>query len=568
MNEVSVCVIGAGAAGIITAHTLIQDGFRNLQVLTRDETVGGVWSKERVYPGLNINNVRGEFQFSPLRMETSANDNVRLTGQDMAAYMHHFAEKYLWGHIRFGTEVMNICRENGSWVVLVKNRRDSSEERLVFNKVVLCTGGCSAPQMPDFLSPAKARELGFKGPVFHSSSCANHFDELLATRNEESSHVVVIGGGKSAQDAASYLANSGMKVSVVFKKTDAFLAYKISLPDFIRRSRFLSVLAGHINLRTNLERFLHTTWLGGKITRFIWNALAESSYSAMSVPKDSPLRTCNPLFWSIRVNDEGVPRSNSFFSLVNDGKIEVVAPAMATGYRSDGSGDAVRVTLSNGSELKATAVILATGYTSSWKDVFDAQTAEDLGIERHQPNPSGMNDRFERHYTSFYDPPPAHSQADQWSSSIYRGIVPAKNLLRRDFAINGAVFTTNNGYVYETMAHWISSYFLGDKMKLPPSPEAAREDADRESRFTKTRHPDMLLWANESYSSGIKFWTWPQYTDELLEDMGLQSGRSGGNWLTWPFKVISLNEIATLAAERRAKRKATCAVSRLGLQDR
>ena len=55
MTDVSVCVIGAGAAGLITAHTLIQDGFSNLQVLTRDATVGGVWSRERVYPGLNIN---------------------------------------------------------------------------------------------------------------------------------------------------------------------------------------------------------------------------------------------------------------------------------------------------------------------------------------------------------------------------------------------------------------------------------------------------------------------------------------------------------------------------------
>ena len=44
--------------------------------------------------------------------------------------------------------------------------------------------------------------------------------------------------------------------------------------------------------------------------------------------------------------------------------------------------------------------------------------------------------------------------------------------------------------------------------------------------------------------------------DELLEDMGLQSMRSGGNWLTWPFKVISVDEIATLREERRAKREA------------
>ncbi len=37
------------------------------------------------------------------------------------------------------------------------------------------------------------------------------------------------------------------------------------------------------------------------------------------------------------------------------------------------------------------------------------------------------------------DPPPAHPDSEQWASSIYRGIVPAKNIERRDFAINGAI---------------------------------------------------------------------------------------------------------------------------------
>lgn len=49
--------------------------------------------------------------------------------------------------------------------------------------------------------------------------------------------------------------------------------------------------------------------------------------------------------------------------------------------------------------------------------------------------------------------------------------------------------------------------------------------------------------------------SWPQYTDELLEDMGLDSERSGGNWLTWPFKVIDVSEIEHLSEERKRKRE-------------
>ncbi len=54
-REQRIAVIGSGAAGIISAHTLIQDGFKHVEILTRDSTAGGVWSKERVYPGLKIN---------------------------------------------------------------------------------------------------------------------------------------------------------------------------------------------------------------------------------------------------------------------------------------------------------------------------------------------------------------------------------------------------------------------------------------------------------------------------------------------------------------------------------
>jgi hypothetical protein len=48
-------IIGSGIAGLITAHILLQDGFERVEVLTRDSSVGGVWSEERIYPGLRIN---------------------------------------------------------------------------------------------------------------------------------------------------------------------------------------------------------------------------------------------------------------------------------------------------------------------------------------------------------------------------------------------------------------------------------------------------------------------------------------------------------------------------------
>lgn len=64
------------------------------------------------------------------------------------------------------------------------------------------------------------------------------------------------------------------------------------------------------------------------------------------------------------------------------------------------------------------------------------KTMEELGIGRHPP----LKEIYEwTHYKTLSSPPADHPQGDRWASSIYRGLVPAKNITKRDFAINGAV---------------------------------------------------------------------------------------------------------------------------------
>lgn len=548
----SVGIVGAGAAGLVTAHTLLQDGFENVQLLTRDKSVGGVWERQRIYPGVTINNVYGEFCFSSLPMPPPQNPTQkRPGGEDMCAYMEKFADTFFAGKIRFETEVLNIRRATGSgWEIEVQDLRTNVNQVLVYDRIVLCTGGCSEPFIPESLSPDAAVKASFRGLVCHSAEFARHLDQILEDHKAIPDYsVLVVGGGKSAQDMSALLTRHGVKVTIVFEKTDAFLAYPIELPAILRRSRFLSIMASHIELRTRLERFLHTTWLGGKITRAFWDFLTWSSYKSLSIPQNSPLRNSHSLFWGIRTNEEGAGKKDGFYALCNEGKIKLVAPARVVKYVSDGES----VLLSNGTEIKANAVILATGFGSSWTNLFARETAKELGIGRHPPLADAEEHVWD--YTSFRDPPAPHPSSEEWVSSIYRGIVPARNITRRDFAINGAYFTINNGYTYEVIAHWISSYFLGDKMRLPSSPEEATKIAGRNAAWMRRRFPEMLLWVNESYSSDLAFWSWPQAMDELLEDMGVPIMRSGGNWLTWPFKIITPAEIENLGEERRAKRE-------------
>ncbi|TEB16648.1 hypothetical protein FA13DRAFT_1650609, partial [Coprinellus micaceus] len=113
---------------------------------------------------------------------------------------------------------------------------------------------------------------------------------------------------------------------------------------------------------------------------------------------------------------------------------------------------------------------------------------------------------------------------------------PAKSIQRRDIAITGAIGTANIGYVYEVSAHWISSYFLGENMRLPGGPEEAIRSTVRNLAWMKTRYP-----------------RWIQAMDDLLDDMYLPSRRSGGNWLTWVFRPVRSEELLSLSQERKRR---------------
>ena len=67
------------------------------------------------------------------------------------------------------------------------------------------------------------------------------------------------------------------------------------------------------------------------------------------------------------------------------------------------------------------------------------RTLGELGMARRPP--SKDVDEW-AHYVTLSPPPVVRARGDQSTSSIYRGIVPAKNIARRDFAINGAVVSS------------------------------------------------------------------------------------------------------------------------------
>lgn len=169
----------------------------------------------------------------------------RLTGYGMQRYMENFADRFLKGRIRFQTEVLQISRDGGTqlWRVVVRDIKGGSETTLTYDKIVLCTGvsvhprpslltttsspivqGCSTPNIPDVLSQRAAHDAKFSGMVFHSIHFRARLDELLAwTKGDTGFHssssspsIVIVGGGKSAQEYVFYPIISTLQKSYGF----------------------------------------------------------------------------------------------------------------------------------------------------------------------------------------------------------------------------------------------------------------------------------------------------------------------------------------------------------------
>ena len=148
--------------------------------------------------------------------------------------------------------------------------------------------------------------------------------------------------------------------------------------------------------------------------------------------------------------------------------------------------------------------------------------AQEIGIGRHAPQ---MEVEMKWDYKTLANAPASSNPENEWVTSIYRGLIPAKNIEKRDFAIAGATvwnfeaagslnltvcspkFSANFGYSCEVAAHWISSYFQNDKMHLPSSVEEAIAEGEIRSAWMKARFSDMLSWVHESYSTNLDFWT-------------------------------------------------------------
>jgi dimethylaniline monooxygenase (N-oxide forming) len=345
-SKKQVAVVGAGIAGLATAKLFLSQGHA-VTVFERGDTLGGVWSPARRYPGLKLQTKRQCYAYSDFPMPDPYPEFP--TGAQVYDYLVAYARHFgVFDRIRVRSAVTNIApRTDGpGWRLHVREHgpeagQAATETEQDFDFVVICNGVFAAPKIPQFPGAEAFRANG--GIILHSS-------QVQDTKPLEGRDVVVVGFGKSALDLAEAALASARSSTIVCRRVPWRVPHRIwgrvNIKHFIL-SRFAEIWFPHPQMR-GAKHILHR-WLNPLVKAYWW--IAEQVIGrqiGMLSPQlrpDTPLAQmagCVTITW-----DNLAP--------LRDGRIGFHRGAVA-GFTPTG------VALADGRTVPAQTVVLATGF--------------------------------------------------------------------------------------------------------------------------------------------------------------------------------------------------------------
>jgi thioredoxin reductase len=191
----TVCVIGAGAAGLTAIKNLTEYGFA-VDCYERETTVGGAWNwrhdRSPVYGSTHLISSKPFTQFPDFPMPDHWPDYPHHS--QLLAYFERYADHFgLREHIWFGTEVVRVEPVDGDrWDVTTHSAgRGGGERTSRYAAVVVANGHNWSPKLPEYEGLAD-----YKGAkVIHASA----YKDAAQLRGRR---VLVIGAGNTGCDIA------------------------------------------------------------------------------------------------------------------------------------------------------------------------------------------------------------------------------------------------------------------------------------------------------------------------------------------------------------------------------
>jgi hypothetical protein len=189
----TVCVIGAGAAGLAAIKNLREQGFA-VDCFERETGVGGAWNwrhaRSPVYASTHLVSSKPFTQFPDFPMPDDWSDYPH--HPQVLDYLGRYCEHFgLREHVWFGTEVTRVePAEGGYWDVTTRGARGGTERTQRYGAVVVANGHNWSPKLPEYEGLA-----GYRGEVIHASA----YKDAAQLRGRK---VLVVGGGNTGCDIA------------------------------------------------------------------------------------------------------------------------------------------------------------------------------------------------------------------------------------------------------------------------------------------------------------------------------------------------------------------------------
>lgn len=528
------------------------------QVLILDSahSVGGVWAKERLYPGLKTNNLIGTYEFGDFPMQPERfgmKPGQHIPGHVVHEYVRQFSDHFgLTPLFRFRQKVETAeLQDDGSWSLLVSSLDASnaivSQSSIATRKLVIATGLTSEPNIPRFRN-----QETFGQPIVHSKYFRSHKKQVEAAKE-----IVVLGGNKSAWDACYWVATEGAHVNLVMRPSGGgpswvwpvFLSpFKISV-QLLATTRistwFDPCVWTEFDPNIRIKRLLHQTWLGQILVTLFWMLLGSFADRAHKYSEHQDTQRLKPWtssFWmgnSLSIHNY----DSNWFDLVRQGRINVHVADVE-------SLSANTAQLTNGVSLNSEMLICCTGWSASPPiKILPAGVMDNLGLPGSHPENIQAISQVRRDLLEEYPClrkapyktlPPGTSIAVQPVTShssnpyrLYRFMIPdhPDSLRLRNIAFIGAHLALSAILVAQIQALWITAYLQDDIDHLQASKidhQAVRIETLRHAEYSALRHPAEAGGAGERCPD-LAFDCLP-YVDMLLHDLGLNRFRKADMW--------------------------------------
>ncbi|KAH8886561.1 putative dimethylaniline monooxygenase [Thozetella sp. PMI_491] len=518
-------VVGSGWFGLGAARAYIETHpNENIAVLESNDSVGGTWSKRRLYPGLKSNNMIGSYEFPdfPMSEETyGVKPGGHIPGAVLHRYLTDFAQKYgIYDRLQFNSSVGLVEQTPEGWKLTVNTPQ--GDKKIETKKLILATGLTSTPNMPSYNGSEN-----FGKPLFHAKDFCRRAPELEGSKN-----IVVVGGAKSAYDVAYAMVEAGAQVDLVIKPDGTgpvWIAPKFVTPlkqrtDTILNVRFMSWFSpcpwGHEDGFGRVRRFLHNTAFGRMLIRAFWGAMGNDVLTQNNYDSHPELKKLKP-WHSVLWTGSGLSILNyntSLFDMVRNGNIRVH-------IENIDRLEPGRVVLESGQTITADAMVCSTGWKKESSIKFANLDKAGLGLPFSEKQQLELNKEFDTKVLKQFpvlekQPQLRFTPRPTEPLRYYRFMVPSGVMGKRNLAFAGMISSVSTAICATMQGLWISAYLDGKLEREAKSQEEITQEVMMHTQWGKWRYPC-------GYGASLPDFVFEgiPYADMLLKDMGLRNHR-------------------------------------------